>query len=365
MNLVKLPRKFLVVATLRIGDVLLTTPLIRSLRRAWPQAQIDALVFTGAQDVLRANPDINSVMTVAERPGFWPHVQLMTRLLRRYDLAVSCLPGDRPTLYAWLSGKRRVGLLLPNSQGRWKQFLLDRWAPFDNLNTHTVLMNLKLAELVDAPKNYEVVVSWSNASAAYIETLLLRHAPNQRFAVLHLYPKFNYKMWHAPGWAELSRWLAGQGLRIILTGGDAPGELTYITKILPLLTENTLNLAGQLTLEQSACLLSRAAIYVGPDTALTHIAAALGIPTVALYGPSNPVKWGPWPKNHCTEQNPWKRLGSQSVGNVILLQGKGACVPCMAEGCDRHIESFSDCLQDLPSSKVIAAAESLLRKHGT
>ena len=360
MNSVKPPRKFLVVATLRIGDVLLTTPLIRSLRRAWPEAQIDVLVFTGAQDILRANPDINSVITVAQRPGFWSHVRLLTRLLRRYDVAVSCLAGDRPTLYAWLSGRKSVGLLVTNSHTRWKQFLLDQWVPFDNFNTHTILMNLKLAELIDVPKQYNVVVSWSDAAAAHIDTLLSRHAPNQRFAVLHLYPKFNYKMWHAQGWAELSRWLAEQGLRIILTGGDAPKELSYITKLLPLLTENTLNLAGQLTLEQSACLLSRASIYVGPDTALTHIAAALGVPTVALYGPSNPVKWGPWPKDHGTEQNPWKRLGSQRLGNVILLQGKGACVPCMAEGCDRHIESFSDCLQNLPASKVIAAAKSLL-----
>ena len=351
------------VATLRIGDVLLATPLIRSLRRAWPQGQIDALVFTGTQDILRANPDINSIITVAKRPGFWPHLLLMTRLLRRYDLAVSCLAGDRPTLYAWLAGKKSVGLLVTNGKRRWKQRLLDQWAPFDNLNTHTVLMNLKLAELLQVPKHYEVIVSWSDATAAYIDALLLRHAPNQRFAVLHLYPKFNYKMWHAQGWGELSRWLEKQGLRIILTGGDAPDERRYVAKLLPLLTENTVNLVGKLTLEQSACLLSRAMLFVGPDTALTHTAAALGIPTVALFGPSNPVKWGPWPKNHAKEQNPWKRLGSQKAGNVVLLQGKDACVPCMGEGCDRHIESFSDCLQGLPSSKVITAVESLLCKN--
>ncbi|HUL40804.1 MAG TPA: LPS core biosynthesis protein, partial [Burkholderiales bacterium] len=108
------------VATLRIGDVLLATPLIRSLRRAWPQGQIDALVFTGTEDILRANPDINSIITVAKRPGFWPHLLLMTRLLRRYDLAVSCLAGDRPTLYAWLAGKKSVGLLVTNGKRRWK-----------------------------------------------------------------------------------------------------------------------------------------------------------------------------------------------------------------------------------------------------
>jgi heptosyltransferase-3 len=357
------PRRVLVVITRRIGDVLLATPLVRSLKRAWPQTQIDALVFAGTQSIISANPDIHSVITVGERPGFWAHFKFIAGLLRRYDLALSCLPGDRPTLYAWLAGKRRVGLLAAGAKNRWKVPLLNQWAHFDNLNTHTVLINLKLAELLDVPKHYDVVVSWSDAAAAKIDALLSRQAQNQRLAVMHLYPKFNYKMWHAEGWSALARGLASQGLRIVLSGSDSADELGYIEKILPLLPQNTLNLAGQLNLEQAACLLSRAAIYIGPDTALTHIAAALGVPTVALYGPSNPVKWGPWPKNHREERNPLKRLGSQRIGNVMLIQGQGACVPCLLEGCERNIASFSDCLQELKADKVIAAADALLHKQ--
>ncbi|MFI4923362.1 MAG: glycosyltransferase family 9 protein, partial [Burkholderiales bacterium] len=71
MNWIKLPEKILVIATLRIGDVLLTTPLIRSLRRARPHAQIDALVFAGTEGIIAANPDLRSVITIAERPGLW------------------------------------------------------------------------------------------------------------------------------------------------------------------------------------------------------------------------------------------------------------------------------------------------------
>ena len=357
------PRRVLVIITRRLGDVLLATPLIRSLKQAWPQAQIEALVFTGTEGVITANPDLRSIITIAERPGLWRHLKLVAGLLRRYDLAVSCLPGDRPTLYAWLFGKRRIGPLLDDPKHRWKKNLLSQWTFFDNLNTHTVLMNLKLTELLNIPKNYELEVSWSAEAETHVEALLSREIPNRRFGVLHLYPKFNYKMWHAQGWGELAHWLADHGLRVVLTGSSESEELGYIEKIMPLLPRDTLNLAGRLNLQQAACLLSRAAIYVGPDTAVTHIAAALGVPTVALYGPSNPVKWGPWPKNHNGEHNPWKRLGSQIAGNVILLQGKGACVPCLLEGCDRHIASFSDCLQELPSRKVITTAESLLKKY--
>jgi len=115
-----------------------------------------------------------------------------------------------------------------------------------------------------------------------------------------------------------------------------------------------------LTLGASACLASRARVYVGPDTAMTHIAAALGVPTVALFGPSNTVKWGPWPRGHAVESNPWRRCGSQHVNNVMLVQGATACAPCMLEGCGRSIGSFSDCLQHLPASRVMAAIDQAL-----
>ena len=110
----------------------------------------------------------------------------------------------------------------------------------------------------------------------------------------------------------------------------------------------------------AAALIERARLFLGPDSGLTHVAAALGVPTVALYGPTNPVKWGPWPRGHAPDANPWRRCGSQHSGNVILLQGAGACVPCHLEGCERHVGSYSDCLQQLPVRQVIAAAVRLM-----
>jgi len=85
------------------------------------------------------------------------------------------------------------------------------------------------------------------------------------------------------------------------------------------------------------------------------LAAAVGTPTVALFGPSNPVKWGPWPKGYAKDKEPYQMVGTQQVGNVVVLQGTGECVPCMEEGCDRHINSMSRCLQELPSQHVIDA----------
>jgi heptosyltransferase-3 len=137
-------------------------------------------------------------------------------------------------------------------------------------------------------------------------------------------------------------------------------EVDYVKDLADRLPVQVLNLAGRLTLGAAGCLLSRAQLYVGPDTALTHMAAALGVPTVALYGPTDPVKWGPWPKNYAGAGNPWRRLGNQIQAGVSLIQGNLPCIPCHQEGCDRHVTSYSDCLATLPAARVIAAVEKII-----
>ena len=144
----KPPAHVLVVVTRRIGDVLLTTPLIRSLKRAWPQAQIDVLVFAGTDGVLAGNPDIRQVITIAERPSISAHLALAAKIFRRYDLALSVVPSDRPTGYAWLAATARAGLVVDEPKQRFKKSLLGRWVAFDNSHTHTVLMHLKLADAI-------------------------------------------------------------------------------------------------------------------------------------------------------------------------------------------------------------------------
>ncbi len=350
----------LVIATRRIGDVLLTTPLLRSLRQAWPDANIDVLVFEHTEGVLLRNPDIQRVVTVPARPGFWKHLSFVSRLYRRYDLAISTLTGDRPTLYAWLAGRKRIGMLDANSKQRWKQYLLSRWVAFDNLGMHTVLMNLKLADLLDVQRSHEVVVSWNTPEEESVASGMPFDIRSEMFAVLHVYPKFAYKMWCSESWAALAQWLSENGMRVVLTGGNFPDEMSYVDKIFRTLPDGAVNMAGKFSLAESAFLTSCARIYVGPDTVLTHIAAAVGTPTVALFGPSNPVKWGPWPKGYNEDRNPYELRGTRHVNNVVLLQGGGDCVPCMEEGCEQNIASLSDCLQNLPVASVITAMRELL-----
>jgi heptosyltransferase III len=351
-----LPRSVLIVVTRRIGDVLLATPLMRSVKQAWPDAALDVLVFEGTQGVIAANPDVRHVLTVPQRPGAFAHFAFIGRLFRRYDIALSTLHGDRPTLYAYLAGRWRAGLLNATGRERWKRPLLHRWIPFDDLNTHTVLMNLALAAPLGIEPRPEVAVSWRPEDAAAVDERLGKES-TAPIAVLHTYPRFNYKMWHRAGWIEVAHWLAARGHRIVLSGGGDPAETAYVADIARGMPSQTENFAGRLSLSETGYLLSRAAVFVGPDTAATHMAAALGVPTIALYGPTNCVKWGPWPARRNGSANPWRRLGTQHVGNVVMVQAAGACVPCHLEGCDRRVDSYSDCLLGLPAPTVIAAIE--------
>jgi len=355
----KTPKKVLIVATRRLGDVLLTTPLIRSLRKAWPEALIDALVFEKTEGFLLGNTDISQVITIAEKSPLWTHLKFLFSILRRYDLAVSIQTGDRPTFYAWVAGRHRIGMMEGSFRHSWwKRLFLNQWASFDNANTHTVLMNLRLTGLLGIEPRCEVVVSWHPEDEKRVSLTLPFDINLETYVVLHTYPKFIRKRWRQDGWVELGRWLEGKGMRIVLTGGGEEEELNYIAQISRMLSPKAVNMSGKLSLSEVAFLTSQASLYVGVDTAPTHMAAALGVPTVAIYGPTNPVKWGPWPKGYI-DGGPYVRKGSQTTGNVFLIQGIGDCVPC-EKGCAGNRNNPSECLKNLPASMVIDAVQKAL-----
>jgi len=357
------PESILIIATRRIGDVILATPLIRSLRHAYRDVRLDVVVFKGTEGCISANKDVDTIITITEGATFREQIKTICKLFRRYDLAISTLPGDRPTFYSLIAGKISIGFVEKGRKLSWQRLLLDKYVPFDNRETHTVTMNLSLLTLLDVRQIPEVTISWVEEDEIKVDKLLPFVLSGEPYAVLHVYPMFSYKMWHSEGWVDLIRWLNAKGLRTVLTGSNSLDEREYIARLCQSLPGNSINVAGALSLSGVAYLLSRASVYIGLDTAVTHMASALGVPTIALYGPTNPVKWGPMPKEvSFSGKSPYRRKGSQKMGNVFLLQGGGECVPCHEEGCDRNIESLSRCLQDILAADVIEAVETMLTR---
>jgi heptosyltransferase-3 len=169
---------------------------------------------------------------------------------------------------------------------------------------------------------------------------------------------FRYKQWTAEGWRVLAARLCERGVPVIVTGGPAEAERRYLDAVWnggPPVRR----LDGQLDWPRLATLLAKARVYVGPDTSVTHLAAAVGCPTVALYGPTDPRLWGPWPSGGLDAI--WATAATlQRRGNVWLVQNPLPCMPCQLEGCERRLDSFSACLEELPVERVVAAVEEAL-----
>ena len=350
------PNKIIVIALRHLGDVLLTTPLIRSLRLAYPSAEIDVLVYNNTAAILENNPDINCIITTPLRPKRKDYQTLLPKIFRHYSLSVITQTGDRPFIYGYLAAKNRLGVVVPKNQtGWWKRFFINQWTEFDNDNTHTVLQLLKLVDLLNIPRHYALVPPRANTQPTF-------PIPGN-YAVIHPHPMWHFKRWTLNGWVETAQFIQQLGLKVILSGGSAPEELAYVNSIHQQLSPETLNLAGKTSVAELGDIIGHAKLYIGPDTGITHLAAATGIPVIALFGPTNPVKWAPWPINYTSTNNPFAKVGDQRVNNVFLIQGKGDCVPCHEEGCDRHRMSHSACLDQLPSENIKNLARQLLMSN--
>jgi heptosyltransferase-3 len=345
--------RILVVALRRLGDVLLTTPLVRSLKRAWPDAAIDALVFRGTEGILAGNPDIASIVTMPERPSASESFALLRQMWRTYDLAISTQSGDRPTLFAWGAGRRSVGFVEASGlAARLKWLALDYPVAVAG-GLHRVRDVLRLAEAIGVSPVAELV-----APAGAMPSGI---APDRPYAVIHAAPMFRYKRWTAEGWQVLAAALDARGLSVLATSGPADEERRYLDEVW--VGQAEVRRLDPLAWGELASLISGARMYVGPDTSVTHLAAATGAPTVALYGPTDPRLWGPWPVSGLDA--PWDAAGAvQNRGNVWLVQNPPACpwsiLPCQQEGCERRLDSYSRCLDELTVSQVLSVVDAAL-----
>jgi heptosyltransferase III len=305
-------------------------------------------VFAGTTGIIEGNPDINRVIAMPARAGAGEQLALIGRLFKRYDLAISTQPGDRPTFFAIVAGRTHAGLVDaagPKLGRALKGRVLHRSIPAVP-DIHRVEQALRLADALGIARVPQVVCP---ADAP------LTFSPGDNTAVIHAAPMFRYKEWTHEGWRALADGLKQRSLAVIAIGGPDPAERSTLDELwrggVPV---------HQLSWAQNVALLRKARLFVGPDTSTTHLAAATGCPTVTLFGPTDPRQWGPWPAGGL--DTPWQASGTiQNRGNVWIVQNPLPCQPCTFEGCERHIESTSVCLEELGAQQVLTAADQALQ----
>lgn len=334
-----------------LGDALLTTPLISALRRAYPQAELHVLVRRGIEPVLHGNPDINHVLPLTRRAPLSEAFALFRAIRRRYDLAVSSSQSDRATFNCFAAAPRRAAIIpeenSPFSQNLWlKKTVFQHW-DFLDPKKHFLHQTSDLLAQLGITQGFGLTVPADPSSHDRLTKLLGRGWDDCGLVAFQTSAGHPLKLWGRSGWSEVARHFAGLGHRLVFLGGPSPAERQFIDGVIEHSGVPGENLAGATSLADVSCLLQSVALYVGLDTCNSHIAAAVGAPVVALFGPTNAVKWSPYPAHGSGRLTPLPAEGSTIVGNVALLR------PERSNGAHQD-------LQDLSASSVIAAGETLL-----
>jgi heptosyltransferase-3 len=344
------PRRALVIKLGHIGDVLVSTPVISALRQAYPGLAVTALVNQGTEAMLANNPEVERVLVLRRDLQGWRALAFQLGLLRRlrqgrFDLAIDLSGGDRGAFLALASGARlRAGFAPRKPSPRARVF--HRLADPKGTQNHVVETLLRpVKSLGIEPGLPGLSLRPSPAAQAQAAEILAQHGLQPRgYALVHPTSRWMFKTWTPEGNAWVIRRLLSLGLGVALTAAPEAREMAFVAQVLASLgeTPGLVNLAGQVSLDLLAALIQPARVFFGVDSAPMHMAAALGVPCLVLFGPSGEKMWGPW----------------QVASEVVTLPE--ACRPCGQDGCDGS--KVSRCLVEIPPELVGQALDRLLER---
>jgi len=325
--------KILIVMIAHMGDVVLATPVTRSLKKKFPAATIDILVRPLAEDAAKHNPYINHVIVYDEFPSL---VHLLQN--KAYDLALSLKSDSIGSMLIGLSGARyRIGY---DSDSQAKFFTHTIKEPTKILHeSEKQLELLKPLGLIHQDSHVEFNVSANETASLYQKLDLSTTKP---IVVLCPFSSHAHKDWLADRWVTLINHLSKKA-QCILIGSDQ--ELLDIQVINTKADNVALIAAGQLTLGESAALIKIAKLFITVDTGPMHIAQAFETPVIALMGPTHSRVWGP-----------------RNRHDIVIRSLKCPCAPCwQVYKCYYNFECLShSCMTQITAEEVIKVAESRL-----
>ena len=350
--------KILVVRLRLIGDVVLTTPLLRALRRRYPEAQVTYLVEPPAAPVLRGNPHISNLLVIPKGRGLSrlrDDVSIARRLRReKFDVAIDLHGGPRGAWLAWASGApMRIGYAI---KGRSWMYSHVVQRPADEAPRHSVANQWDLLaplgiEPGDAARD-PVEMPEDPQAAAVVERRLRAAGMTgaHPLMVIHVSAGNPFRRWPRESFEALVMALARRdpSRRIILTCGPSDARAAKSIadsarlKLGPL--ADAVPDLGEFDLAELRALVGRAAVYIGGDSGPLHIAATTSTPIVALLGPTLPERSMPW-------RDP-------AVGSVAVDAGPLPCRPCHQRHC---VPGDFRCLTRISVGQVLDGARGLLK----
>lgn len=345
-------KRILIIKLRHLGDVLLTTPVLSSLKRACPDALIDVYVYQESFSMLEGHPALHQLIG---HDRSWKKRFLFSRLykefslLRRikkekYDLVINLTEGDRGDIVTkFTKASIRVGFEHDHKGIFKRKKVYTHTVKVCGPPRHTVERNLDAVRrlgIFPSPENRDLQFYVPEDAKKRVQTLLL-HKNMQDYVLIHPSSRWRFKCWSAKKMHALVKALILRGEKIVITGGKDDFEKEMVETIAQGLDSSLiLNLTGQINLKELGALIEKAKALICVDSLPLHLASALKTPTVVLFGPTSDITWGPW-------KNPHAKVITQKL----------SCRPCFMDGCGGS--KVSDCLETISMESVLSAYEGL------
>ncbi len=342
-------KKILVLRYRSIGDIILSFPAIEALKETYPKARIDMLIDDRLADICYAHPHVNYLLlhetargNSKSRSHFMQSLKFIYKIRKqKYDMVVDLHSGPRSSILTRLSGARhRVGSLM---RKRHKLFYNLYAEPGGNRKMHTVNVMLKTISPLK-PKRLakkSLFLRYSDEDGLYVKNFLEKYDVTEKDTVVMVHPgaRVNIKRLPAQRMGEIVNWMTTElGVKVIYAGKDS--DLPAIADIVSYSGKPGL-MATNLTLGRLAALIKSCNLFLGNDSGPMHMAAALDVPIVAFFGPSDPAVWSPW--------------GAR--GKIVRCTPM-ECMPCDQKGCPH---AGDHCMTRIKDSDIKRAIVSTLK----
>jgi heptosyltransferase-3 len=341
-------RRVLVVRLRSIGDTVLSTPSLHALRRFLPQARVDVLLEDWVAPLLEGSEEVDRVVTV-ERKSNASRLRV-ARALRaeNYDVVYNLHGGTTAALLTRATGAaQRVGYAAYPYATLHNHAAPPSAALWGREKTHSAEQQLALlgwtgVPVTDRPASRLAVTP--DASARVSRRLRDAGLPEARdFALVHPAAAFDTKTWAAENFARVVEYLAGRGLASVAVAG--PGE-GVVVESLRTHARAPLVSFTDLSLPELTALASRASLFVGNDSGVAHVAAAVGLSSVVVFGSSNVAHWSPWTR-----------------APFEVVREEMPCAPCPGYTCSEF--DAPECIRRVSVERVTAAIERVLARTVT
>jgi len=336
-----------------IGDVVLTMPTLRALRQHFPDRELMVCVREQAEELVADSPWTDETLLVKKGEmdiRSWIAYQkniLRALVTKTFFLAIDLRTGTRGGILALLSSAPyRIGRFAEPAASWRNRIFTHLVKPENERVQYSTEHNLNIV----APFGIETADTLPHLTVTELRSrrahqlLVETGAPSNRPLIgIHPFSLWAYKEWRMDRLIALIDGIkARYDVSVIITG--APEEAVRAEEIRQECRSNVISLAGKTTVGDLPALLERCDLFIGVDTAALHIAAAVGVPTLGIFGPSDPVNWAPRGECH------------RVIGQRL------PCRPCRQKGCQNS--EFSRCLDELDSETVLRVAQEMLQKIG-